>query len=78
MITDNEFYYWSTKDEHSSNEETMSDFINNHLSDDYDVYFVDGTYAEMKDINGFCWAVHAGGDGDFRNHKVQFDAIGYR
>lgn len=78
MLTDHEFYYWSTDAEHANNEITMGDFLDNHLTGDYEISLVDGTYAEIKERDNFYWAVHASGDGDFRNHKVQFDAIGFR
>lgn len=80
MITDSEFYHWETDEAQTTNEITMHDFIDNELPDDiYEVYLHDGTYAEIQEIeSGMCWAVHASGNGDFCNHKVQFDAIGYR
>ena len=78
MLTDLKFYQWSTEEEHATNEITMGDFLDNELTDDYEVYFIDGTYAEIKERGGFRWAVHASGDGDFRNHNVRFDAIGFR
>ena len=69
-------YRWETDYEHSNNEETMSDYLNNHLSDNFDVFFIDGAYAEMQDkSNGKIWAVNASGDGDFRHHKVEFEFI---
>jgi hypothetical protein len=77
MITDNEFHYWATEEEHSDNNETMSDFLNNELTDDYSVILVDGTYAEIQDESGHRWEVHASGDGDFYNHKVQFVPLGF-
>lgn len=78
MLTDFEFYYWTTENEHATNEVTLNDFLDNHLTDDYDILRVDGTYAEIAERDGFVWAVHASGAGDFKNHKVQFDAIGFR
>jgi len=77
MITDNEFYYWSTEESHYDNNETMCDFLNNELTDDYVVTYEDGTYSEIKEVDvGHCWEVHASGDGDFFNHKVQFVPMG--
>ncbi len=79
MLTDNEFYCWETDEPHATNEITMGDFLDNELTDQYEVQTVDGTYAEISESSsGFYWAVHAGGDGDFTHHKVKFDAIGYR
>lgn len=78
MITDNEFYYWSTEEPHYDNNETMCDFLNNDLTDDYIVIYEDGTYAEIQEVDGgHCWGVHASGNGDCFNHKVQFVAMGF-
>ena len=77
MLTDNEFYYWETDEAHPDNSVTMGDFLDNHLTDEYEVREHDGTYAEIIEIDGgHCWAVHASGDGDFIHHKVQFDPMG--
>ena len=77
MIIDSEFYYWNTEESHFDNNETMSDFLNAEMDDSYTVNFVDGTYAEITDNHGCRWAVHASGNGDSFNHKVQFDCIGF-
>ena len=69
-------YRWTTEYEHCNNEETMSDYLNNHMSDDFKVIFIDGTYAEiMNNKNCTIWGVNASGDGDFRHHKVEFEFI---
>lgn len=75
MLTDSD-YYWSTEESHGNNQATMCDFLDNHLTDDYEVVMVDGTYAEIKNIGtGDVFEVHASGDGDFNNHKVRFEPL---
>lgn len=69
-------FYWNTENEHSNNVETMNDYLENHLSDEFEVIFEDGTYAEIKNKNtGAIWGVNASGDGDFTHHKVDFEFV---
>ncbi len=71
-----EDFIWSTENSHSNNIETMDDYINNHLSDNFECFFQDGSYAEITDLsNGNIWGCHASGRGDFNNHKVRFEFI---
>ena len=71
-----ETYKWNTIDPHSNNEETMNDYLENHLPDKFEVLFEDGTYAEIKNKNsGAIWGVRASGDVDFTHHKVEFEFI---
>jgi hypothetical protein len=42
-----------------------------HLTIDY----IDGTYAEGIDCKGNRWGVHASGNGDCFNHKIEFDLL---
>ena len=65
--------YWTTEEPHANNSETMSDYINaiNML----DIDFIDGTYAEGTNAKGERYEIHASGDGDFNNHKVEFVLI---
>ena len=77
-MTDFPEYLWATEEEHANNNDTMSDFLDHELTDDYEVVFVDGTYAEIRDEHNFYWGCHASGDGDFFRHKITFDAIGFR
>lgn len=76
MITqldiDSGVYHWNTEDSHYDNSTTMCDFLDFHLSDYYCVNMVDGTYAEIYDSEGGYWEVHASGNGDSFNHKVEF------
>ena len=71
-----ETYKWHTIEPHSNNEETMNDYLENHLSDEFEVIFEDGTYAEIKNKEtGVIWGVNASGDGDFTHHKVEFEFV---
>ena len=68
-----ETYYWETEEYHANNMVTMSDYLDNHLPDNFDVLMIDGTYAEIKDTDtGKTWAVHASGNGDSNSHKAEF------
>ena len=69
-------YYWNTEYYHPDNTFTMDEYLNNHMSDEFDVLFSDGTYAEIVCIGtGAIWGVHASGNGDSFNHKVEFEFI---
>ena len=71
-----EDYRWSTPQPHNNNNETMDDYLNNHLPQCFDVVFEDGTYAEIKNKNsGQIFGVRSTGDGDFTHHKVTFEFI---
>ena len=59
-----EAYRWSTPQPHNNNNETMDDYLNNHLPQCFDVVFEDGTYAEIKNKNtGQIFGVSSTGDG---------------
>ena len=71
-------FYYSTKEAHCNNTETMNDFLNCELGDDseFEVTFNDGTYSEIKDVDtGKYYEVHASGNGDSFNHKIEFKEI---
>jgi len=65
--------YWHTEEPHSNNSETMQDYLEeiNML----DITLVDGTYAEGTNAQGQRFEIHASGDGDFNNHKIEFKLI---
>jgi len=65
--------YWETDEPHANNSETMSDYINSINMLDID--FVSGTYAEGTNAQGQRFGIHAGGNGDFNHHKVEFVLI---
>jgi hypothetical protein len=74
-----ENYYWSTEYPHSTNSETMSEYLEMQESFPYQqhltVTFIDGSYAEGIDCKGNKWAVHASGDGDSYTHKFTFNLL---
>lgn len=72
-----ETYKWTSEEEHTDNTETMNEYLDYHLPKCFKVMFQDGTYAEIKNRNSHQrFEVHASGDGDFRNHKVEFKFMG--
>ncbi len=64
-------YYWSTEEQHFDNNVTMGDWLNNEMGEDWELIFLDGTYAEVQTPEGKIYEVHASGDGDSFNHKVE-------
>jgi len=70
-----DFYCWETENPSSTNINTMNDYLNNHLPKEYEILFIDRTYAEIKDLNGNKFAAHTSGNGDFCHHKVEFEKI---
>ena len=71
-----ETYKWRTIEPHNNNEETMNDYLENHLSDEFEVIFEDGTYAEIQNKHDRkIWGVIASDDGDFTHHKVTFEFV---
>ena len=70
-----ETFCWSTDYDHANNKTTMCEFLDYHLPDEYIVTFVDGTYAEIISPDGIEYGVHASGNGDFYNHKIEFEEI---
>jgi len=74
-----EDYTWVTTVALATNEDTMNDFIDNHLyehcGESYEVVYEDGTYVEIQDDNGTLYGVHASGNGDFCSHRVSFEEL---
>lgn len=69
-------FYWTTEKSHCNNIETMQEYLEEYLPSNFEVIFEDGTYAEIKNSNtGVIWGVRASGNGDFNNHKVEFEFI---
>ncbi len=78
-IEDGETFYWRTENPHWNNTETMMDFLVYELGENtgWDLDYVNESYAEIvADDDGRRIAVHASGDGDSFNHKVEFELIG--
>ena len=72
-----ETYKWTTEQEHTDNTERMNDYLGNHLPRCFRVMYQNDSYAEIKNRNSHQrFEVNASGDGDFRNHKVEFKLVG--
>jgi len=67
-------FYWSTEYEHSDNTHTMSEFLEKHMDSNWELIEHDGSMATIK-VDGVLWAAHASGNGDFKNHKVDFEDL---
>lgn len=65
--------YWPTEDELSDNNIVMSVYLD--AINELDITMVDGTYAEGINALGEKYAIHASGNGDFFNHKIEFVKI---
>ena len=74
-----ENYYWETELPLEKNEDTMHDFIDNHLEEycgeEFEIIHHEGTYAEIENHEGKTFGVQASGNGDFCNHRVHFVRI---
>ena len=69
-------FYWETENEHSSNTETMNDYLENHLGNGFSFFNQDGSYAEIQcEETHEIYAVHASGNGDFHHHCVRFELL---
>jgi len=55
----------------------MDDYLDNHMPDVFEVIVNDGSYAEIRDPHGNVFSVSASGNGDFKNHKVEFEKLIY-
>ena len=75
-MTNMDSYRFKTVEPHIDNIQTMNDYLDNHLSESFEVVLTDGTYAEIENrFTGERFAVHAGGDGDSFNHLITFEEI---
>lgn len=68
-----EIIYWSTEEELNDNIFVMSDYLENINM--LDITMVEGTYAEGTNCKGEKYAIHASGNGDFFNHKIEFELL---
>ena len=65
--------YWTTDEELADNSCVMSDYLEN--ANMLDITLIDGTYAEGVNAKGDRYEIHASGNGDFFNHKIEFKLI---
>lgn len=68
-------YYWSTEAYHHDNTFTMSEYMKHRLPERFTVIEVDGSMAVVQDYDGTCYELHASGNGDSFNHKVEAKVI---
>lgn len=69
-------FIWNTPHEHSNNTVTMNEYLEEHLPEEFECFFQDGAYAEIQHKEtGKIYAIHAGGDGDYFNHRIRFEFI---
>lgn len=74
-------YIFSTIESLPNNESTMTEFLENdyhfysRFDKDSEIILVDGTYAEVKNTDGKTYGVHAGGNGNFNNHRIRFEEL---
>lgn len=74
-------YFFTTKEPLATNSDAMDYFLNSdeHFYSCFDkgaeITLEDGTYAEVVNGDGLKYAVHAGGNGDFCNHKIRFTLL---
>lgn len=65
--------YWSTEEALSDNISVMDDYLAN--TNMLDITLLDGTYAEGVNGQGEKFSINASGNGDFFNHKVEFEIL---
>lgn len=65
-----ETIYWSTDEPLNTNSDVMTDYLK-HINM-LDITMVDGTYAEGVNGQGQKFEIHASGNGDDLNHKIEF------
>jgi len=71
-----EDYIWTTEEQHATNSDTMSDWIDNEKPASWDLLEQDGSYCEIvSEMDGYTLGVHASGNGDSFNHKVSFEIV---
>ncbi len=68
-----ETFIWRTEYAHNDNEQTMQEYLYEYC--ELDITLTDGTYAEGMDKQGNLWAIHASGNGDSFNHKIEFEEL---
>ena len=68
-----ETFIWNTEYAHNDNEQTMQEYLHEYC--ELDITLIDGTYAEGMDKQGSLWAIRASGNGDFCNHRIEFEAL---
>ena len=68
-----ETFIWTTNYPHNDNEQTMQEWIYEYCN--LDITLTNGTYAEGIDKHGNLFGIHASGNGNSFNHKIEFEAL---
>lgn len=69
-------FCWSTPEYHHTNEATMTDYLDNHLPENFDLTFDDGSLVEIQNKEkNQKYIVRVSGNGDSYNHKVEFEEV---
>lgn len=64
-------HYWSTSYYHPDNKYTMDDYLDNILPKDFREIERDGSFAVVEHSDGTRYELHASGNGDGYDHKVE-------
>ena len=64
-------HYWSTSYYHHDNKYTMDDYLDNILPAGFKEIERDGSFALVEYSDGTRYELHASGNGDSYNHKVE-------
>lgn len=68
------YYTWTTEEYHHDNTVTLTDYIENHMGDEFVLLCQDGNYAEVRCNDTLSvYGVTAYGRGDSFNHEVKFE-----
>lgn len=71
-----EDFIWQTEHQHPDNTFTMDEYLNEHLPENFNCFFQDGSYAEIINTNNeVMYGLNAAGNGDSFNHKITFEFI---
>ena len=75
MNKDNFMYYtWVTEEYHHDNTVTLTDYVENHMGEEFTLLWQDGNYAGVRDNETMrLYGVTAYGRGDSFNHEVKFE-----
>lgn len=68
-----ETYYWTTEEPHPNNSHTMCEYLD--IFNMLDITMADGSYAEGVNAQGQKFGLRASGNGDFYNHKIEFEEL---
>ena len=73
-----ETFYWTTEQPHQNNTDTMNQYLCEHLPLEFTIIYQDDSTAEIRNSEtAERFQVHATGNGDSYNHKVEFKSLPY-